>query len=144
MSHNGKCCQKLPFSYFACTFVWMFPTFLKIQNLLKACLLIVLAIFTYPMLFMRFIFLLDFLSFSQYSHSIFKRCFFTLIVFSQQGYSKTGSVAHYLSRATIVLSILRIISSIFLHQIYHMNYMNHINPWISLLKKHGEVMCKKR
>ena len=35
MSHNGKRSQKLPFSYFACTFVWIFPTFLKIQNLLK-------------------------------------------------------------------------------------------------------------
>ena len=22
--------------------------------------------------------------------------------------------------------------------------MNHINPWISLLEKHGEVMCKKK
>ena len=30
MSQNGKINQKLPFSYFACTFVWMFPTFLKI------------------------------------------------------------------------------------------------------------------
>ena len=37
MSQNGKTFQKLPFSYFACTFVWMFPTFLKIQNRLKAC-----------------------------------------------------------------------------------------------------------
>ena len=37
MSQNGKCFQKLPFSDFACTFVWMFPTFLKIQNLLKTC-----------------------------------------------------------------------------------------------------------
>ena len=41
--------QKLPFSYFACTFVWIFPTFLEIQNLLKACVLIVFAIFTYPL-----------------------------------------------------------------------------------------------
>ena len=46
MSQNGKTFQKLPFSYFACTCVWMFPTFLKIQNLLKACFLIVFAIFT--------------------------------------------------------------------------------------------------
>ena len=37
MSQNGKRNQKLPSSYFACTFVWMFPTFLKTQNLLKAC-----------------------------------------------------------------------------------------------------------
>ena len=49
MSQNGKYFQKLQFSYFACTFVWMFPTFLKIQNLLKACVLIVFAIFTYPL-----------------------------------------------------------------------------------------------
>ena len=48
LSQNGKTFQKLPFSYFACTFVWIFPTFLKIQNLLQACVLIVFAIFTYP------------------------------------------------------------------------------------------------
>ena len=47
ISQNEKTFQKLPFSYFACTFVWMFPTFLKIQNLLKACLLMFFAIFNF-------------------------------------------------------------------------------------------------
>ena len=37
------------FSYFPCTFEWMFPNFLKIQNLLKACCWVVFAIFTYPL-----------------------------------------------------------------------------------------------
>ena len=37
MPQNGKAFQKLTLSYFACTFVWMFPTFLKTQNLLNAC-----------------------------------------------------------------------------------------------------------
>ena len=49
MSQNGKTFQKLTISYFACTFVWMSPTFSKIQNLLKTCVLIVFAIFTYPL-----------------------------------------------------------------------------------------------
>ena len=56
MFQNGKTFQKLPFSYFACTFVWMFPTFLKIQNLLKACLLMLFAIFTF-VFFVIFFFL---------------------------------------------------------------------------------------
>ena len=46
-SQNGNTFQKLPFSYFACTFVWMFPTFLKIQNLLKACFFMLFVIFTF-------------------------------------------------------------------------------------------------
>ena len=49
MSQNGKTFQKLPFLYLACTFVWMFPTFFKIQNLSNACFVIVFAIFTYPL-----------------------------------------------------------------------------------------------
>ena len=49
ISTFGNFCQKNPFSYFAFTFIWMFPTFLEIQNLLKACFLIVFAIFTYPL-----------------------------------------------------------------------------------------------
>ena len=35
MTTFGKTFQKLPISYFACTFVWMFQAFTKIQNLLN-------------------------------------------------------------------------------------------------------------
>ena len=68
-----------------------------------------------------------------------------MVIYHIQSYEIISKVSEIMSNNEMrVYCIPRMILSTHLHEIYHMNRMKYINPWILVTEKSWEVMCKKK